>query len=111
MQVAATQVETAFQKISMWKTDRQGKFVLDKEGKRIPSELGLDRLVHGYGHGGPYYNDDPQPVIFKTILIFSRRVHALVKAKVLMINDPRNNIGPGLTTYTTSKAKAKASAA
>ena len=111
MQLAATQMETWFQKLSMFKTDRDGKNVVDKEGHRIRSQLGVDRIVHGYGHGGPYRYDDPQPLIFKTILVFSRRVHALVKANVLMVNDPRRNIGPGLETYTTSKAKAKASAA
>ena len=111
MQSAATMVETWFQKLGMWKTDREGNLVVNKEGHRIPSKIGVDRIVHGYGHGGPYRYDDPQPLIFKTILVFSRRVHALVKAKVLMVNDPRRNIGPGLETYTTSKAKAKASAA
>ena len=108
MQLAATQMETWFQKLSMFKTDRDGKNVVDKEGHRIRSQLGVDRLVHSYGHGGPYYYDDPQPLFYKTILVFSRRVPALVEARVLIVNDPRRNIGPGLENYTYSKTKARA---
>ena len=110
MQSAATMVESWFQRLGMWKSDRQGNLVLNKEGHRIPSQLGLDRMVHSAGHGGPYYYDDPQPIIFKTILVFSRLVPALVEAKVLIVNDPKRKIGPGLATYSTSKAKAKAKA-